>query len=99
MNYAKLTSDQIKARLAQNDILYADIAAALEVSPSLISSVANSNGKSYRVATALGLPLNLVFGDKYNETTKTRRDRSARRLQVIRAIKNGTAIPPTSALA
>ncbi|OHU85508.1 MULTISPECIES: hypothetical protein [Pseudoalteromonas] len=90
----KLTFPEIQEKLKSKDILFTDIAVALEVTVSHVTQIAKCKGKSKRVAeaiaNALKLPLNQVFGTDYMPAFS---GRSARRNEVVKAIRAGRHVP------
>jgi len=99
-----MTFDDIQKGLNEKDILFSDIAAACEVTRSMVSIIAKGQSTSYKVAQsiclALNKPINEVFGNKYdNPGRKTGKQRADRKQQVIAALKANTPVPPIEIVA
>lgn len=97
MKIITLSSEEIKQQLSQRDILLSDIAQALDVTGCLLTSVIQG-GTSRRVAqaisNALNLPINEVFGDKYNKPPQRgRKDRTLRKEEIKQALLNNKHVP------
>jgi transcriptional regulator with XRE-family HTH domain len=98
MNSKILTFEEIKSRLASRDIQFADIAAAFNVSASSVTQTAKGS-PSFKLATAisnsLGLPINQVFGDKYNKGMKRGpKPRIARRKAICKSLQENKYVEP-----
>ena len=96
-----LTFEEIRIKLLNKDILFADLAEGLKVSRAHVSSIAKRANKSLRVAecicNALEMEIEDVFGDTYdNHQAKPRADRAIRKQQIINAIQNNKPIPSPS---
>jgi transcriptional regulator with XRE-family HTH domain len=102
MKPIKLTFSRIQELLSEKNILLADIADALKVSRTHVSLIARGESTSNRVANAialsLDLPINQIFGDKY-ERNHNPSERATRKQQVIKAIRAGQPVPPQSNMA
>lgn len=99
MNTKQMTFEQIQATLKKRDILFADIAEACNVTRSHVSLIAKGQSTSHHVAKsiclALNLPINQVFGDKYdNPGRRTGKHRADRKQQVIASLKAMQPVPP-----
>ncbi|PAJ69411.1 hypothetical protein CJF42_26175 [Pseudoalteromonas sp. NBT06-2] len=104
MNCTELEFEKIKQQLKNRDILLTDIASALNLSTSHVTLVAKGGSTSKVVAKAisncLGLPIEQVFGEKYNDVNKRGpKDRSKRRQEIKKAIINNQTVPHKESMA
>lgn len=101
MNYKTMTLEQIKARCAERDVKFSEIAEGAGVQPCFVTSVAKGVGTSIKVANAFSIcmdvPRNLIFGKKYEGNHRRGpKDRTVRRNQVVAAVRSGTPLPKTT---
>lgn len=104
MTSTQLTFHQIKERLSERDILITDIAEALKVTSPHVTLVAKGTSSSFKVANAislsLDLPINQVFGDKYDQPGKRGpKDRTKRKQQIFTALRKNKPVPICASIA
>ena len=99
-----MTFEEIQSELNKRNILLADIADALLVTRSHVSTVVKLKAKSLRVANAIALCLekntDQVFGDTYTgENIGRGEHRKTRKQQVIDALRNNECVPQCTSIA
>lgn len=99
-----MTFEEIQEALKNKDILFSDIAEACEVTRPHVSLIAKGNSTSHKVAQAiclaLDMPINQVFGTKYdNPGRKTGKHRVDRKKEIIEKLRQGLPVPPNKATA
>ena len=104
MKSVKMTFSEIKTQMKERDILFSDIAEALNVTRSHVHTIANNKAKSSRVANAIALCLgketSQVFGDTYTGCDIGRgQHRKSRQIEVIKAIRANSNIPTSQSFA
>ena len=103
MSSNTLSASAIKERMKERDILLSDISQALDIGHCTVTHVIQGATTSYRVAkaiaNALDLPVNQIFGDKYDHPSKRgRKDRSARKQQIKDALLSNQPVPLNSSM-